>query len=143
MLLRYTKSCHNAALTVLTKTFIATVEAAELLLSVVLLKAFRFPSRLHFSNFLSLFHLTFDNKTRGGASKVFIIFSVINVRSFIKPTPKFFFVSSSSSTTSRLQSSCVDNAPPPLHLHNARGPVGQGAPNVRNTEYVWGFFFPK
>ena len=77
-----------------------------------------------------------------GAAKVFISFSVINVTSLIKPTPKFFFffVSSSSSSSSfynpfqtaeQLRGNC------PRSLRNARGPVSQGAPNVRNTEFMW------
>jgi hypothetical protein len=106
------------------------------------MQAFHFPSRLHFSNFLSSCQPTFDNKTSGHpenlrSRKSFYQFlcNKCNVTHFTHPQillllrPSSSF-SSSSYSPFRLQSSCVEIAPAVS--------ATRGAPSVRgskSTEY--------
>ena len=142
MLLRCTKSRHNAALPILTETFSVHTAAAELLPSMSYASIpFPITSSL-FKLFCPLANPPSTTRQAGtlrtlGAAKVFISFCVINVTPLIKPTPKLFFrfVSSSSSFSScssssaspfRLQSSCLDITP--------ADSATRGAPSVRGLQ---------
>ena len=147
MLLRYTKSCHNAALPVLTETFSEAAAVAELLPSMSY-ASIPFPITSYtFQTFCPLANPPSTTRQAGtlstlGAAKVFISFCVINVTSLIKPTPKFFFFvvsssSSSSSSTFRQQSSCVDYAPVVSALRGALSVRGHQTYSIRT---LCGFF---